>query len=47
MPEVERQQLVSDILAAPKPVRDYFKVQEESGHLTSWSVDYLTLLAGK
>jgi ubiquinone/menaquinone biosynthesis C-methylase UbiE len=47
MPEAERQQLVSDILAAPTPVRDYFKVQEESGHLTSWSVDYLTVLAGK
>jgi ubiquinone/menaquinone biosynthesis C-methylase UbiE len=47
MPEAERQQLASDILAAPKVARDYFKVQEEDGHLTSWSVDYLTVLAGK
>jgi ubiquinone/menaquinone biosynthesis C-methylase UbiE len=47
MPEVERQQLASDILAAPRLVRDYFKVQEEGGHLTRWSVDYLTVLAGK
>jgi ubiquinone/menaquinone biosynthesis C-methylase UbiE len=47
MPEAERHQLMSDILAAPKPVRNYFKVQEESGHLTSWSVDYISLAATK
>jgi ubiquinone/menaquinone biosynthesis C-methylase UbiE len=47
MPDADRQQLASDILASPEWVRDYFNVQEENGHLTSWSVDYVTLLAIK
>jgi ubiquinone/menaquinone biosynthesis C-methylase UbiE len=47
MPEAERQQLASEILAAPEVARNYFNVREESGRLTSWSADYLTVLAGK
>ncbi|MGO8949161.1 MAG: class I SAM-dependent methyltransferase [Ktedonobacterales bacterium] len=47
MPSDEEQHLEADMLAAPEPVRDHFKVTEENGRLISWSTDYVVLLATK
>ncbi len=47
MSDSERAALEADMLAAPKPVRDYFVIQEQDGHVVSWTGDYLILRAEK
>jgi ubiquinone/menaquinone biosynthesis C-methylase UbiE len=47
MPDDERAGLEADMLAAPKAVRDYFAIQEQDGHVVSWTGDYLILRAEK
>ena len=47
MPDADREQLASDMLAAPQAVRDFFAVREQDGRLVSWSADYLILRATK
>jgi ubiquinone/menaquinone biosynthesis C-methylase UbiE/catechol 2,3-dioxygenase-like lactoylglutathione lyase family enzyme len=47
MPDDERAALEADMLAAPSHVRDYFAIQEQDGHVVSWTGDYLILRAGK
>jgi ubiquinone/menaquinone biosynthesis C-methylase UbiE len=47
MPDDERAALEADMLSAPSHVRDYFEVQEQGGHVVSWTGDYLILRAEK
>ena len=47
MPDDERAALESDMFSAPSHVRDYFEVQEQDGHVVSWTGDYLILRAEK
>jgi ubiquinone/menaquinone biosynthesis C-methylase UbiE len=47
MPDDERAALEADMLSAPSPVRDYFAIQEQDGHVVSWTGDYLILRAEK
>ena len=47
MSDSERAALEADMLAASKPVRDYFVIQEQDGHVVSWTGDYLILRAEK
>jgi ubiquinone/menaquinone biosynthesis C-methylase UbiE len=47
LPDAERATLEADMLAAPSQVRDYFAIQEQDGHVVSWTGDYLILRAEK
>ena len=47
MPDVVREQLTADMLAAPQAVRVFFAVQEQNGQMVSWSMDYLIVRATK
>lgn len=47
LPDDERAALEADMLAAPASVRDYFAIQEQDGHVVSWTGDYLILRAEK
>jgi ubiquinone/menaquinone biosynthesis C-methylase UbiE/catechol 2,3-dioxygenase-like lactoylglutathione lyase family enzyme len=47
LPDAERASLEADMLAAPKPIRDYFAIQEQDGHMVTWTGDYLILRAEK
>ena len=47
MPDNERPALESAMLSAPSHVRDYFAIQEQDGHVVSWTGDYLILRAEK
>jgi ubiquinone/menaquinone biosynthesis C-methylase UbiE len=45
LPDGERVALEADMLAAQPQVREYFEVQEQDGHVVSWTGDYLILRA--
>jgi ubiquinone/menaquinone biosynthesis C-methylase UbiE len=47
LPDGERAVLEAEMLAASAPVRDYFEIQEQGGHVMSWTGDYLILRAEK
>jgi ubiquinone/menaquinone biosynthesis C-methylase UbiE len=47
VPDAERASLEADMLAAPSRVGDYFEIQEQDGHVLSWTGDYLILRAEK
>ncbi|HEX3270539.1 MAG TPA: methyltransferase domain-containing protein [Ktedonobacterales bacterium] len=47
LPDDERAALEADMLSAPAPIRDYFAIQEQDGHVVSWTSDYLILRAEK
>jgi ubiquinone/menaquinone biosynthesis C-methylase UbiE/extradiol dioxygenase family protein len=47
LPDGERAALEAEMFAASAPVRDYFEIQEQDGHVVSWTGDYLILRAEK
>jgi ubiquinone/menaquinone biosynthesis C-methylase UbiE len=47
LPDDERAALEADMLSAPSRVGDYFELQEQDGHVLSWTGEYLILRAEK
>jgi ubiquinone/menaquinone biosynthesis C-methylase UbiE/catechol 2,3-dioxygenase-like lactoylglutathione lyase family enzyme len=47
LPNDERAALEAEMLSAPEPVRGNFAIQEQDGHVVSWTGDYLILRAEK